>query len=130
MCIHPTHPLGRPLYFFLKLKMPFRVIVSKRILNRQLIRHFSTQQGQTKIEKIQTDLKQQLDLYINKFNQASDKLKQLTSDVSNSQEALQKASRALNELTGYNHIETVKHKVTRQCKSFGNNAEFLSNHHP
>lgn len=110
--------------------MPFRVIVSKRILNRQLIRHFSTQQGQTKIEKIQTDLKQQLDLYINKFNQASDKLKQLTSDVSNSQEALQKASRALNELTGYNHIETVKHKVTRQCKSFGNNAEFLSNHHP
>ncbi|OAD80744.1 hypothetical protein PHYBLDRAFT_100643, partial [Phycomyces blakesleeanus NRRL 1555(-)] len=33
-------------------------------------------------------------------------------------EALKRASRALNELTGYNHIELVKHKVHEQAQAF------------
>ncbi|CAO3685632.1 unnamed protein product [Rhizopus microsporus] len=98
--------------------MSFRAIASKRILvtQRCLCRQSSSFTGsKNSLEKIQTDLKSQLDQYINKLHKASDKFKQLTSEVNNSKEALQKASRVLNELTGYNHIETVKEKVTRQA---------------
>lgn len=101
--------------------MSFRAIASKRILvtQRCLCRQSSSFSGsKNSLEKIQTDLKSQLDQYINKLHKASDKFKQLTSEVNNSKEALQKASRVLNELTGYNHIETVKEKVTRQGKFF------------
>lgn len=104
-----------------KKKMSFRAIASKRILvtQRCLCRQSSSFTGsKNSLEKIQTDLKSQLDQYINKLHKASDKFKQLTSEVNNSKEALQKASRVLNELTGYNHIETVKEKVTRQGKFF------------
>jgi hypothetical protein len=51
-----------------------------------------------------------------KLNNASEQLKRLTSDVSDSKEALQRASRALNELTGYDQIDAVKQKVNNQGK--------------
>ncbi|GAN03682.1 hypothetical protein MAM1_0045d03137 [Mucor ambiguus] len=60
------------------------------------------------LEKIQHDMKPRLEPYIMKLNNASEQLKRLTSDVSDSKEALQRASRALNELTGYDQIDALK----------------------
>lgn len=66
------------------------------------------------LEKLQHDMKPRLEPYIMKLNHASEQLKRLTSDVSDSKEALQRASRALNELTGYDQIDAVKQKVNNQ----------------
>lgn len=66
------------------------------------------------LSKIQGDMKPHLEPYIDKLNNASQQLKRLTSDVSDTKEALQRASRALNELTGYDQIDAVKRKVTNQ----------------
>lgn len=68
------------------------------------------------LEKVQSDFKPRLEPYINKLNNASEQLKRLTTDVSDSKEALQRASRALNELTGYDQIDAVKQKVNNQGK--------------
>lgn len=62
-------------------------------------------------------MKPRLEPYIMKLNNASEQLKRLTSDVSDSKEALQRASRALNELTGYDQIDAVKQKVNNQGKA-------------
>ncbi|KAI8636291.1 Mdm33 family-domain-containing protein [Parasitella parasitica] len=70
------------------------------------------------IERLQHDMKPRLEPYILKLNNASEQLKRLTSDVSNSKEALQRASRALNELTGYDQIDAVKQKVNNQATLF------------
>ncbi|KAL9556728.1 hypothetical protein PS6_002208 [Mucor atramentarius] len=70
------------------------------------------------IEKLQHDMKPRLEPYITKLNNASEQLKRLTSDVSDSKEALQRASRALNELTGYDQIDAVKQKVNNQATLF------------
>lgn len=66
------------------------------------------------LEKAQSDIKPRLEPYITKLNHASEQLKRLTSDVSDSKEALKRASRALNELTGYDQIDAVKQKVNDQ----------------
>lgn len=68
------------------------------------------------LEKVQLDLKPRLEPYIMKINHASEQLKRLTSDVSDSKEALQRVSRAMNELTGYDQIDAVKQKVNNQGK--------------
>ncbi|CAO3656188.1 unnamed protein product [Mucor fragilis] len=70
------------------------------------------------LEKLQHDMKPRLEPYIMKLNNASEQLKRLTSDVSDSKEALQRASRALNELTGYDQIDAVKQKVNNQATLF------------
>ncbi|GAA5814012.1 hypothetical protein MFLAVUS_007502 [Mucor flavus] len=70
------------------------------------------------LEKVQLDLKPRIDPYIEKLNQASEQLKRLTSDVGDSKEALKRASKALNELTGYDQIDSVKQKVNDQALLF------------
>jgi len=70
------------------------------------------------IEKLQHDMKPRLEPYITKLNNASEQLRRLTSDVSDSKEALQRASRALNESTGYDQIDAVKQKVNNQGNLF------------
>ncbi|KAI7895925.1 Mdm33 family-domain-containing protein, partial [Mucor mucedo] len=69
-------------------------------------------------DKVQLDLKPRLEPYITKINHASEQLKRLTSDVSDSKEALRRASRAMNELTGYDQIDAVKQKVNNQAQLF------------
>lgn len=69
------------------------------------------------IEKVQLDLKPRLEPYITKMNHATEQLKRLTTDVSDSKEALRRASRAMNELTGYDQIDAVKQKVNNQGKN-------------
>lgn len=69
------------------------------------------------LEKVQLDMKPRIDPYIEKLNQASEHLKRLTSDVGDSKEALKRASKALNELTGYDQIDSVKQKVNDQGKT-------------
>lgn len=69
------------------------------------------------LEKVQLDLKPRIDPYLEKLNQASEQLKRLTSDVGDSKEALKRASKALNELTGYDQIDSVKQKVNDQGKT-------------
>jgi hypothetical protein len=51
---------------------------------------------------------------VSRLQYATTKIKSLAENVNNPQEALQKASTALNELTGYTHIEDVKKKVLQQ----------------
>lgn len=68
-------------------------------------------------DKVQLDLKPRLEPYITKINHASEQLKRLTSDVSDSKEALRRASRAMNELTGYDQIDAVKQKVNSQGRA-------------
>ncbi|KAI9251124.1 Mdm33 family-domain-containing protein [Helicostylum pulchrum] len=70
------------------------------------------------LEKVQLDMKPRIDPYIEKLNQASEHLKRLTSDVGDSKEALKRASKALNELTGYDQIDSVKQKVNDQALLF------------
>ncbi|ORZ15135.1 Mdm33 family-domain-containing protein [Absidia repens] len=55
---------------------------------------------------------------IHKVQNATDTLKRLGNDVTDSKDALRRASMALNELTGYNQIELVKKKVTDQATTF------------
>ncbi|KAH8555573.1 Mdm33 family-domain-containing protein [Umbelopsis sp. PMI_123] len=55
---------------------------------------------------------------VSRLQYATTKIKSLAENVNNPQEALQKASTALNELTGYTHIEDVKKKVLQQAESF------------
>ncbi|KAG2201961.1 hypothetical protein INT47_000500, partial [Mucor saturninus] len=69
-------------------------------------------------DKVQLDLKPRLEPYLTKINHASEQLKRLTSDVSDSKEALRRASRAMNELTGYDQIDAVKQKVNNQAQLF------------
>lgn len=66
------------------------------------------------LERAQLEIKPRLEPYILKINNASEQLKRLTSDVSDSKEALRRASLALNELTGYDQINAVKQKVDNQ----------------
>jgi hypothetical protein len=66
------------------------------------------------LDKVQAGLKPRLDLYVEKMNNASSKIKQLTHDVTDSKDAIRRASRALNEITGYDQIDSVKHKVNNQ----------------
>lgn len=66
------------------------------------------------LERAQSEIKPRLEPYIHKINNASEQLKRLTSDVSDSKEALRRASLALNELTGYDQINAVKQKVDNQ----------------
>lgn len=66
------------------------------------------------LERAQSEIKPRLKPYIHKINNASEQLKRLTSDVSDSKEALRRASLALNELTGYDQINAVKQKVDNQ----------------
>ncbi|KAI8083741.1 Mdm33 family-domain-containing protein, partial [Thamnidium elegans] len=70
------------------------------------------------LEKVQLDIKPRIDPYLEKLNQASEQLKRLTSDVGDSKEALKRASKALNELTGYDQIDSVKQKVNDQALLF------------
>jgi hypothetical protein len=51
---------------------------------------------------------------VSRLQYATTRLKSLTENINNPQEALQKASTMLNELTGYTHIEQVKSKVLLQ----------------
>ncbi|CAO3593262.1 unnamed protein product [Absidia cylindrospora] len=55
---------------------------------------------------------------IDKVQNATNTLKRLGNDVTDSKDALRRASMALNELTGYNQIELVKKKVTDQATTF------------
>lgn len=70
------------------------------------------------IDKLQHDMKPRLAPYITKLNHASEQLKRLTTDVSDSKEAIQRVSRALNEITGYDQIDAVKQKVNNQGKLY------------
>ncbi|KAI7862465.1 Mdm33 family-domain-containing protein [Spinellus fusiger] len=70
------------------------------------------------LERLQSDIYQHMTPLVTRALQTSNALKRWTSDIQDSKDALQRASRALNELTGYNHIELVKHKVTEQAKQF------------
>ncbi|KAI8979101.1 Mdm33 family-domain-containing protein [Mycotypha africana] len=70
------------------------------------------------LERFQADLKPRLQAYLQKINQASQQLKTLTAEVNDSKEALRKASSMLNELTGYNEIDTMKKRVNHQATVF------------
>lgn len=70
------------------------------------------------LEKLQAELKPRLEPVVLRFQNASRTLKKMSRDVGDTKEALKCASAAINELTGYTHIEQVKRKVTEQgmCK--------------
>lgn len=68
------------------------------------------------LDKVQGDMKPRFEPYIEKIQHASEQLKKLTMDVSDSKEALKRASKVLNELTGYDQIDHVKRKVNNQGK--------------
>ncbi|KAG0190012.1 sensitivity to high expression protein she9 [Apophysomyces sp. BC1034] len=70
------------------------------------------------LEQLQAEIRPRLSPVLLKVQTASDTLKRLTQDVNDPKEALRRASRVLNELTGYNHIEAVKHKVNEQAQMF------------
>jgi She9 / Mdm33 family len=55
---------------------------------------------------------------VSRLQYATAKIKTLAENVNNPQEALQRASTTLNELTGYTHIEEVKKKVLQQGMIF------------
>ncbi|KAG2187628.1 hypothetical protein INT44_005318 [Umbelopsis vinacea] len=55
---------------------------------------------------------------VSRLQYATARMKTLAENVNNPQEALQKASTALNELTGYTHIDDVKKKVLHQAEIF------------
>lgn len=55
---------------------------------------------------------------VSRLQYATARMKTLAENVNNPQEAIQKASTALNELTGYTHIEDVKKKVLQQGMIF------------
>jgi hypothetical protein len=55
---------------------------------------------------------------VSRLQYATARMKTLAENVNNPQEAIQKASTALNELTGYTHIEDVKKKVLQQGMVF------------
>lgn len=60
------------------------------------------------------DARPNLEPVVSRFQYATTRLKSLTENINSPQEALQKASTMLNELTGYTHIEQVKSKVLLQ----------------
>lgn len=60
------------------------------------------------------DARPNLEPVVSRLQYATTRLKSLTEDINSPQEALQKASTMLNELTGYTHIEQVKSKVLQQ----------------
>ncbi|KAI9486202.1 MAG: Mdm33 family-domain-containing protein [Benjaminiella poitrasii] len=62
-------------------------------------------------------LKPRLDPYLQKIASSTTKLKQFR-DVQDPKEALQRASKVLNELTGYDQIDAVKQKVQNQARLF------------
>jgi hypothetical protein len=66
--------------------------------------------SRSQMEKLQRDIQP----LIHRVQDATNTLKRLTHDVTDSKDALKRASMALNELTGYNQIELVKKKVTEQ----------------
>ncbi|KAI8985274.1 Mdm33 family-domain-containing protein [Pilobolus umbonatus] len=70
------------------------------------------------IDKLHSELKPRLDLYLDKVHHATQQVKKLTSEVHDSQEAIRRASKALNQLTGYDHIDLVKQKVNNQALLF------------
>ncbi|KAI8062872.1 Mdm33 family-domain-containing protein [Gongronella butleri] len=70
--------------------------------------------SRTQLQRLQVELEP----LVARARQAQLKLKHLTSNVSDSQEAVRRMSIALNEITGYKHIETVKQKVQDQAQAF------------
>ncbi|KAI8891318.1 hypothetical protein K501DRAFT_235329 [Backusella circina FSU 941] len=70
------------------------------------------------LDKVQAEIKPRLEPYLERMNNASNKIKQLTHDVSDSKDAIRRAGRALNEITGYDQIDTVKQKVNNQASIF------------
>ncbi|SAM02715.1 hypothetical protein [Absidia glauca] len=70
--------------------------------------------SRSQMEKLQRDIQP----LIHRVQDATNTLKRLTHDVTDSKDALKRASMALNELTGYNQIELVKKKVTEQAMTF------------
>jgi hypothetical protein len=63
---------------------------------------------------VQADIKPKLTPYLNKVNYASSQIKRFTTD--DSKENIKRLSEALNEITGYNQIDTIKTKVKNQGK--------------
>ncbi|CAO3611102.1 unnamed protein product [Cunninghamella echinulata] len=55
---------------------------------------------------------------LNKIYDTTNSLKRLAQDITDLKDALKKLSVAINELTGYNHIENVKQKVQDQAQTF------------
>ncbi|KAG2179195.1 hypothetical protein INT43_002045 [Umbelopsis isabellina] len=66
------------------------------------------------------DARPNLEPLVSRLQFATTRLKSLTENINSPQEALQKASTMLNELTGYTHIEQVKSKVLLQAEKFEN----------
>ncbi|KAI8380808.1 Mdm33 family-domain-containing protein [Blakeslea trispora] len=101
--------------------MSFRLFSStSRLGIVRTSRNYSTQHKSLDkyVEQLQNEIRPRLAPYLAKLNQTSEQLKRLTLDVHDSKEAIQRASKLINELTGYQHIEAVKEKVTQQANLF------------
>ncbi|KAI9264782.1 Mdm33 family-domain-containing protein [Sporodiniella umbellata] len=96
--------------------MPFRALTTRTVLSSRGF-YSTLPECRESVEKVQRKVRHQLAVYRHKLHEASDKFKQLT-QAHTSQEAVKKASRLLNEVTGYHEIEAVKEKVTRQSALF------------
>ncbi|CDS04832.1 hypothetical protein LRAMOSA07362 [Lichtheimia ramosa] len=70
------------------------------------------------LEKLQATIQPRLTPVLLKVRNASDTLRNITRDFNDPKEAIQRAGVALNQLTGYDHIEKVKQQVTDQAKAF------------
>ena len=66
------------------------------------------------LSKLQATIKPRLTPVLTKMQTARNTLKNIRQEVNDPKEALQRAGVALNQLTGYDHIEEVKRKVTNQ----------------
>ncbi|KAG0166230.1 sensitivity to high expression protein she9 [Apophysomyces sp. BC1015] len=113
-----------------------RLLLLKRIQPRTIVRYYTNERtnnnnnlgkkaaedalmkSKAYLEQLQAEIRPRLSPVLLKVQTASDTLKRLTQDVNDPKEALRRASRVLNELTGYNHIEAVKHKVNEQAQMF------------
>lgn len=69
------------------------------------------------LEKLQATIQPRLTPVLLKVRNASDTLRNITRDFNDPKEAIQRAGVALNQLTGYDHIEKVKQQVTDQGMS-------------
>ncbi|CDH61491.1 mitochondrion biogenesis protein [Lichtheimia corymbifera JMRC:FSU:9682] len=70
------------------------------------------------LEKLQATIQPRLTPVLLKVRNASDTLRNITRDLNDPKEAIQRAGVALNQLTGYDQIEKVKQHVTDQAKAF------------
>lgn len=66
------------------------------------------------LEKLQATIQPRLTPVLLKVRNASDTLRNITRDLNDPKEAIQRAGVALNQLTGYDQIEKVKQHVTDQ----------------